>query len=79
VTVLTAAGLTFVHLLSGTLVVENLFGVPGIGQALVRAVATGDVAAVQSIGVLVAVCFVGGSLLTDLAAVGLDPRLRGRG
>jgi peptide/nickel transport system permease protein len=74
--IVTAAGLTLVHLLGGTIVVENVFGFPGIGQALVTAVATGDTVAVQAIVVVTAALFIAVSLITDLLALWLNPRLR---
>lgn len=55
---------------------ENLFGFPGLGQALVSAVGTGDTVAVQAIAVLTAALFVATSLLTDLLATLFNPRLR---
>lgn len=72
-----ATGLTLIHLLGGTIVVENLFGFPGIGQALVTAVGTGDTVAVQAIAVVTAALFVAVSTLTDLLARTINPRLRG--
>jgi peptide/nickel transport system permease protein len=77
VPVVNATGLTLVHLLGGTIVVENLFGFPGLGQALVSAVGTGDTVAVQAIAVVTAALFVAASLLTDLLATLFNPRLRG--
>ncbi|MGH3983928.1 MAG: ABC transporter permease subunit [Pseudonocardiaceae bacterium] len=62
-----------VHLLGGTIVVGNLFGFPGLGQALVSAVGTGDTVAVQAIAALFVAIF----LLTDLLATLFNPRLRG--
>lgn len=79
VPIVSATGLTLVHLLGGTIVVENLFGFPGLGQALVSAVATGDTVAVQAIAVVTAALFVAISLLTDLLATLFNPRLRGAG
>jgi len=76
VPIVNAAGLTLVHLLGGTLVVENVLGFPGIGQALVSAVGSGDIAAVQAIAVITAALFVGVSLVTDLLAGVFNPRLR---
>lgn len=77
VPIVNATGLTLVHLLGGTIIVENLFGFPGLGQALVSAVATGDTISVQAIAVLTATLFVAISLLTDLVATLVNPRLRG--
>lgn len=76
VPILNATGLTLVHLLGGTIVVENLFGFPGLGQALVTAVGTGDTVAVQAIAVVTAALLIATSVLTDLFANLLNPRLR---
>ncbi|MGH3696944.1 MAG: ABC transporter permease [Pseudonocardiaceae bacterium] len=76
VPIVSATGLTLIHLLGSTIVVENLFGFPGLGQALVSAVGTGDTVAVQAIAVLTAALFVAISLLTDLLATLFNPQLR---
>ncbi len=74
--IINATGLTLIDLLGGTIIVENLFGFPGLGQALVSAVGTGDTAAVQAIAVLTAAMFVATSLLADLLTTLFNPRLK---
>jgi peptide/nickel transport system permease protein len=74
--IVSAAGLTLVHLLSGVIVIENVFGFPGIGQALVTAVGRGDTTSVEAIAVVMAAMFIAISLAADLLAVVFNPRLR---
>jgi peptide/nickel transport system permease protein len=62
--------------LSGVIVVENVFGFPGIGQLLVSAVAGGDTPTVEAVAVILAATFIGISLLVDLTSLYFNPRLR---
>ncbi len=71
-----AVALNFIYLLGGVIVVENLFGFPGAGQALVEAIGNGDVITVEAIGLVMAVAFVGVSVLTDLLVIAFNPKLR---
>jgi peptide/nickel transport system permease protein len=74
--VINAIAVNLVYLLSGVIVVENVFGFPGAGQLLVQAIGNGDVLAVQAIALVLGGVFVGTSFLADLIVVYLDPRLR---
>ncbi|QPZ38567.1 ABC transporter permease [Paramicrobacterium chengjingii] len=60
----------------GVVVVEFLFRYPGIGQALVDAVANRDVQVVQALAMLVAVIYVIVNLLADLVGLLTNPKLR---
>ncbi|MFP3713819.1 ABC transporter permease [Puerhibacterium sp. TATVAM-FAB25] len=62
--------------LSGSVVVEQVFTRPGIGQVLVNAVGSQDLPIVVGVVVLVAVFYVVANLLVDLAYLVVDPRLR---
>jgi peptide/nickel transport system permease protein len=62
--------------LSGSVVVEQVFTRPGIGQVLVNAVGSQDLPIVVGVVVLVAVFYVVANLLVDLAYLAVDPRLR---
>jgi peptide/nickel transport system permease protein len=64
------------YLIGGVIVVEYLFGYPGLGKELVDSVAIRDVRAVQSIALLISVAVVGLNLIADLLVVLLVPRLR---
>ncbi len=63
-------------LISGAVIVENIYGRPGIGQVLVTAVNTRDVPTVTGIVVVVAAIYIVANLLVDLAYTLIDPRLR---
>jgi len=63
-------------LLQGIVVVEKVFGYPGLGLVLIDAVNAREVAVVQAIALLSAVTVVVFNLLADLAIALLDPRVR---
>jgi peptide/nickel transport system permease protein len=64
------------YLLGGIVVVEYLFAYPGLGKALVDAVAIRDTFEVQAIAVLFAAAFIAINILADLLVLFLVPRLR---
>ncbi|TMC11977.1 MAG: ABC transporter permease [Chloroflexi bacterium] len=74
--VVTILGLQFGNVLSGAVVVEVIFGRPGIGSYLVQAIQAKDIPAVQSIVLLIAVVYIVINLVVDLAYGVLDPRIR---
>jgi peptide/nickel transport system permease protein len=74
--VVTAFGIQFGYLLGGTLVVEVVFGWPGIGQYAVGSITTVDVPAIMSVTVVISVFFVLANYLVDALYLRLDPRLR---
>ena len=61
-------------LLAGVVIVESVFVIPGVGRALVDAVAARDVTVVQGLAVVLATTTVAFNLLADLAAHALVPR-----
>jgi peptide/nickel transport system permease protein len=73
---ITLSGWALGALVSGAVIVENLFGRPGIGQVLVTAVNTRDVPTVSGVVLVVAGVYVVANLLVDLIYVLVDPRLR---
>src|ERR687885_2342800 len=74
--VLTLSGLILAGLLGGSVAVETAFGVPGLGTALVRALADRDYMVVQNLVLVYAVIFAVVNLAVDLAYGWLDPRIR---
>lgn len=72
----TAIGLTLGGLISGAVVVEQIFGLPGLGTLLVSAIFQRDYVVVQGVVLVIAVGFVLANLLVDCTYVLLDPRLR---
>ncbi|GAA4536771.1 ABC transporter permease [Amycolatopsis samaneae] len=63
-------------LTGGVVVVEFLFRYPGIGQALIDAVAKRDVAVVQAVTLLIAAVYIVVNLLADVVGILANPRLR---
>jgi peptide/nickel transport system permease protein len=71
-----AVAINLVYLLSGVIVVENVFAFPGVGQALVQAIAQGDTITVQAIALVMGAMFIAISLAADLLVVYFNPRLK---
>ena len=74
--VLTLAALSLGHLLNGTVILETIFTLPGIGRYLIDAIFHRDFPVVQTIVMLLAVLFVVLNLITDLLYGVFDPRIR---
>jgi peptide/nickel transport system permease protein len=68
-------GVNLAFLVGGTVVIENVFSVPGLGSLLVNSVSTRDFPVVQGLTVFFGVFVLVVNLLTDLVHVGVDPRL----
>ena len=68
-------GVNIAYLISGTVLVENVFSLPGLGQLLVNSVSNRDYPVVQAVALLFAVMIVLINLLTDIAQAALDPRV----
>ncbi len=75
-TLLTVIGLQFATVLGGSVVIETIFGVPGMGAWLVFAVSNRDYQIVQGVTVIFAMWFVAITLLTDVLYAWVDPRIR---
>ena len=76
VSVVTIVGLQFGHLLGGTIIVEAVFGWPGVGTLMLHGISTRDFPLVQGAVLYVAVGFVLVSLAVDLLYGYLNPRIR---
>ena len=74
--VITVMGFRIAFILSGTIIVENVFALPGIGRLFVDSVLRLDYQVVQSLVVVFAVLVVVVNLLTDLVYALVDPRIR---
>jgi peptide/nickel transport system permease protein len=68
--------LNLAYLAGGIVVVEFVYAYPGIGSALVDAVANRDLPIVQALAVLIAAVYVGFNVLADIATILVSPRLR---
>jgi peptide/nickel transport system permease protein len=77
--VVTVIGFRIAFLFSGTIIIETIFAVPGIGRLFVDSVFRLDYQVVQSIVVLLAVLVVLANLITDMVYAVVDPRLRTAG
>ncbi len=75
ISVVVVFGINLAFLLGGTVVVENVFSIPGLGSLLVSSVSTRDYPVVQAVALLFAVFVVVVNLFTDMAHAALDPRL----
>jgi peptide/nickel transport system permease protein len=74
--VITISGVLLGFVLGGSVAVEQAFGVPGLGRAMVSAVIEKDIIVVQNLVLLYAVIFVLVNVLVDLSYAWLDPRIR---
>jgi peptide/nickel transport system permease protein len=74
--VVTMIGLSFVGALSGSVFVEQVFVLPGLGSALVLAATTHDLPVIEGISVVFTIMVVVVSLAADLIYAALDPRVR---
>ena len=72
----TLTGVQFTFLIGGTVLVERVFGFPGIGNMAIGAVIDRDLPLIQGLVLTFAVLFIAINLLVDLSYVLLDPRLR---
>ena len=75
--ILTILGLQFGFLLSGAVLIESVFSLPGLGRLLFQAIAQRDLIVVQSLVLLFSATVIVVNFLVDLAQAALDPRLRG--
>jgi len=76
--VATVFGVSTGALIGGSLVVEQIFGIPGMGREIVTAVVRDDFPVVLAMVVVIAVAFVLINFLVDLFYTWLDPRVRAR-
>lgn len=74
--IITIIGLKLGDLVAGSIIVETVFAVPGIGRLLVNAVTSRDFALVQAILIMVAVTMVLANLAVDAIYTLIDPRMR---
>ncbi len=75
---ITVVGLNLGTLLGGTVIVEQIFALPGVGRYIYEAIGNRDYTVVQSVVLVMATIFVTVSLIVDVLYAVLDPRLRTR-
>jgi peptide/nickel transport system permease protein len=73
--VVTAAGLLFVGLLTGSVLVESVFGLPGLGTLLVDSVTNGDFPVIQGLVLIIASWIIVVNVAVDLSYAAVDPRV----
>jgi peptide/nickel transport system permease protein len=74
--VVTVIGLQLANLLNGTLTIEIIFGLPGIGRVMIDAINTRDYPTIQTVNLMIATSVVFINLAVDLSYGYLDPRTR---
>ena len=75
--VLTIMGLQFANLITGTIVVENVFVLPGVGRLVFQAISNRDLVVVRDVVMLLAAVVVVVNFVVDVLYAWVDPRLRG--
>jgi peptide/nickel transport system permease protein len=76
--VLTIVGLQFAFLLAGTIIIENVFSLPGLGRLIFQAISQRDLIVVKSVVMLLVFAVILVNFVVDVAYVAIDPRLRRR-
>jgi peptide/nickel transport system permease protein len=74
--IVTVVALQFAFLISGSIVIEEVFVRPGLGRLLVRSIFQRDYAVVQAITLLYTTIFIVANLAADVLRAAIDPRLR---
>ena len=75
--VLTVMGLQFGNLITGAIVIENVFVLPGIGRLVFQAIANRDLVVVRDVVMLLAAMVILINFMVDLVTLWIDPRIRG--
>jgi peptide/nickel transport system permease protein len=73
---LTIVGLNLGTLIGATVIIEQIFAIPGIGQQFLQAISNRDIPVIEGIVLVFAVIVVVANLITDLLYAVLDPRVR---
>ncbi|WP_446697827.1 ABC transporter permease [Acetomicrobium sp. S15 = DSM 107314] len=76
ISIVSALGFTFVALVSGTVVTETVFSLPGIGRLVVESILRRDYPVIQGIILVIVLLYMLINLLVDLSYAFLDPRIK---
>lgn len=76
--VLTILGLQFAFLLAGTIIIENVFYLPGLGRLVFQAITQRDLIVVEGVVMMLVATVILVNLLVDLSYALVDPRLQSR-
>jgi peptide/nickel transport system permease protein len=74
--VLTTVAINFAYLLGGTIIIEQIFALPGVGRLLLQGVEQRDYPIIQGIVLLMSAAFVCVNMLADFLFGVIDPRIR---
>jgi peptide/nickel transport system permease protein len=74
--VVTIIGLSLGGLLSGAVLTETVFGLPGVGRTLFESITARDYTVVQAFTLVIAIIYVSVNLIVDIMYAFLDPRIR---
>ena len=74
--ILTVLGIVAGGLLGGTVIVEQVFSIPGVGRLIIGAILSRDFPVIQGGLLFLAVIYVGVNLLVDILYAAVDPRVR---
>jgi peptide/nickel transport system permease protein len=72
----TVLGINIGFLIGGTLIVEQVFQIPGIGSLMINSIFSRDFPVVQAVALVFGIMVVLVNLLTDVIYASLDPRVR---
>ena len=72
----TIMGVQFANLLAGTIVVESVFSLPGIGRLIFQSISNRDLIVVMSLTMILAAIVITVNFIVDLAYALIDPRMR---
>ena len=75
-TLVTVTGINIARLMGGTVIVESIFALPGIGRLLVGSIYTRDLIILQGVVLCVACVFVLMNFIVDMLYAVVDPRIR---
>lgn len=78
VPIVTIVGMQFASVITGTLVIESVFYLPGLGRLIFQSISNRDLVTVQALILLVAAVVVTANFLVDIAYRLIDPRLKER-
>ena len=74
--VMTVMGLQFANLLAGTIVIENVFSLPGLGRQIFQSINQRDLMVIKNVVVFLAAIVITVNFIVDLFYLAIDPRLR---
>jgi peptide/nickel transport system permease protein len=72
---ISAIGISFASLINGSIVVEIVFNLPGLGRLLVSSIQTRDVPVLQGVLLVITLCYVAINILTDVVQAAANPRV----